>query len=178
MEWDTVWSVPPRSSTLACLLGRVVLFFTAGQPSIDGDNDKHVELTNFFKCAEGFQSLPLVQSSLCGMSPESSRLSVLLCHSPKGIPASFPAPQTPGPPQATQWSILHHHNCLIILVQRTEVGMCELWAIGGLFSDSPFWASVLHKDMPRDVSWDIASSCPRLNVSGVCMTGIKMLPSP
>lgn len=63
VEWDTVCPAPPtRSSTLTCLLAKVVMPFTAGQRSVDGDNNRRVELTNFFKCAKGFQSLPLVHS--------------------------------------------------------------------------------------------------------------------
>lgn len=151
--------------------------FTAGQLSVES-------MLNWqtFSSVQRSSSpvmAPGSQSSLPGMSPESLGLSVFLSHPPKWISESFPVPQKPHP-MAVPPSL----RCLI-MAQSGEVATCELGTIKGpfqvehlFFSDSPFWASTLHKNVPEDVPWDIASSRPYLDVSGVCMTGIKMLTSP
>lgn len=121
------------SSTPACLLAKVVVSFTAGQYSAGKENslgksfNKHVELRSFFKCVEGFKSLPLVHSLPfleCPQNLQGSQCSCLKvdlskllspsdhCHSLDTLRVHPPTPR-----------------CLI-QAQGREAGMCELAAMG------------------------------------------------
>ena len=58
---------------MAYLLLKVVVLFPVGQLSGDGNDNKHVEFTDFFNRAEAFQSLTPVRSLPFQKYPQGSQ---------------------------------------------------------------------------------------------------------